>query len=526
MPTTSLPNRPLRWRLLTALLIGAAGVFAFAPYGWFPVNWLSLGALFGLLCAEADGMRSARRGALLGATFAFGLFLAGVSWVYVSLSVFGGMPAWLAGLATLLFCLVLTMFPALAGALYVRFAAAGWLPRVLLFASLWTLAEWLRSWVFSGFPWLAAGYAQVPPSPLAGFAPIVGVYGVTLSAALAGALLGELLRCALRSAEQCRADQGRRWPALPLLTLALLLGTGALLREVRWTQASGEALSVALLQGNVAQEIKWRPERFADSLRVYYQLAQENPAQLTILPETALPAFLDQIPAEYVEGLRQLALRQQGELLLGIAVAEGRQYFNAAVSLGATPSQRYRKVHLVPFGEFVPPGFAWFMAMANIPMSNFTAGAAQQPPLQLAGQKVAVNICYEDAFGEEIIGALPAATLLVNISNVAWFGDSLAPAQHLQIAQMRALESGRMMLRATNTGMTAIVDVDGRVRSALPPFTRGALVDKVQGYAGATPFVRFGNWPAITLAALLTGLLALLGRRKLPATRTSNRHAR
>ncbi|MQM32652.1 MAG: apolipoprotein N-acyltransferase, partial [Candidatus Accumulibacter phosphatis] len=189
-------------------------------------------------------------------------------------------------------------------------------------------------------------------------------------------------------------------------------------------------------------------------------------------------------------------------------------------------SQRYSKVHLVPFGEFVPPGFAWFMAMANIPMSNFTAGAARQPPLQLAGQKVSVNICYEDAFGEEIIGALPAATLLVNISNVAWFGDSLAPAQHLQIAQMRALESGRMMLRATNTGMTAIVEVDGRIRSTLPPFTRGALVDKVQGYAGATPFVRFGNGPAITLAALLTGLLALLGRRKLPATRTSNRHAR
>jgi apolipoprotein N-acyltransferase len=275
-----------------------------------------------------------------------------------------------------------------------------------------------------------------------------------------------------------------------LLTLALLLGTGALLREVRWTQASGEPLSVALLQGNVAQEIKWRPERFADSLRTYYRLAQENPAQLTILPETALPAFLDQIPAEYVDELRKLALRQQGELLLGIAVAEGRQYFNAAVSLGATPSQRYSKVHLVPFGEFVPTRLCLVHGHGQYPDVQLHGWrAARQPPLQLAGQKVAVNICYEDAFGEEIIGALPAATLLVNISNVAWFGDSLAPAQHLQIAQMRALESGRMMLRATNTGMTAIVDVDGRVRSALPPFTRGALVDKVQGYAGATPFV-------------------------------------
>nr|WP_291987667.1 apolipoprotein N-acyltransferase [Candidatus Accumulibacter sp. ACC007] len=512
MPTR-LPSRPLRWRLLAALAIGAVGVFAFAPFGWFPINWLSLGGLFGLLCAEAAGQRSPLRGALLGAAFAFGLFLAGVTWVYVSLSVFGGMPAWLAGLATVLFCLVLTLFPALAGALFVRLAALGWLPRALLFASLWTLAEWLRAWVFSGFPWLAAGYAQLPHSPLAGYAPALGVYGVSLSAALAGALLYEQVRRALRSPTHDSGRHARRLPALPLLTLLLLLGAGALLREVRWTQAVGEPLSVALLQGNVAQEIKWRPERFVDSLRTYHRLAQENPAQLTILPETALPAFLDQVPAEYLDELRKLALRQQGELLLGIAVAEGGQYFNAAVSLGASASQRYRKVHLVPFGEFVPPGFAWFMAMANIPMSDFTAGMARQPPLQLAGQQVAVNICYEDAFGEEIIGALPAATLLVNISNVAWFGDSLAPAQHLQIAQMRALESGRMMLRATNTGMTAIVDVDGRVRSLLPPFTRGALVDKVQGYAGATPFVRWGNWPALTLAALLVIVLAGARRR-------------
>ena len=516
------PNsKLLRWRLLAALLIGAAGVFAFAPFDCFPLNWLSLGALFGLLSAEADGDRRARRGALIGAAFAFGLFLAGVTWVYVSLSIFGGMPAWLAGLATVLFCVVLTTFPALAGALFVRLAAANWLSRSLQFAGLWTLAEWLRAWVFTGFPWLAAGYSHVPPSPLAGYAPLLGVYGVSLSAALAGALIFLLLKRAL--ARFTRTTGSRPRLALPLLSLALILAGGALLRELRWTQAVGEPLSVALLQGNVPQEIKWRPERFTDSLRTYYRLAQENPARLTILPETALPAFLDQIPAGYLDDLRQLALRRHGELLLGIAVSEGRQYFNAAVSLGVSPRQSYRKVHLVPFGEFVPPGFAWFMAMANIPMSDFTAGAASQPPLSLGGQQVAVNICYEDAFGEEIIGALPAATLLVNISNVAWFGDSLAPAQHLQIARMRALESGRMMLRATNTGMTAIVDVDGRVRSILPPFTRAALVDKVQGYAGATPFVRFGNWPAITLALLL---VALLGRRQVVATNTAGRRRR
>nr|WP_300456797.1 apolipoprotein N-acyltransferase [Accumulibacter sp.] len=492
----------LPWRCLGALLLGAAGVLAFAPGGWFAANWLSLGGLFGLLRAEADGLRSARRAAWIAGAWGGGLFLTGVSWIYVSLSVFGGMPTWLAVLATFLFCTVLALFPALAGALFVRLATAGWLRRALLFAGLWTLADWARTWAFTGFPWLVAGYSQTPPSPLAGYAPLFGLHGVSLLSALLGALLFEVVRRWLAS-EACGTRSWLRWcPALPLLASAVLLGTGGLLREQRWTQATGETLSVALLQGNVAQEMKWRPERFVDSLRTYYRLALDNPAQLTVLPETALPAFLDQVPGDYLDALRQLALRRQGDLLFGIAVAEDGQAFNSALSLGASGRQRYDKRHLVPFGEFVPAGFAWFMALANIPMSDFSAGSPTQAPLRLAGQQVAVNICYEDAFGPEIIGALPTATLLVNLSNVAWFGDSLAPAQHLQIAQMRALESGRMMLRATNTGMTAIVDVDGQVRSRLPAFSRGALVGEVQGYSGATPYVRWGNWPIITLALL------------------------
>ncbi len=504
------------------MLLGAAGVLGFAPFGWFPVTWLSLGGLFALLCTEVDGERRTRHGALLAVTYGLGLFLAGVSWVYVSLSVFGGMPLLLAGVATVLFCTVLAIFPALAGALFVRLARPGWWPRALLFSALWVLAEWSRSWAFTGFPWLAAGYSQTPPSPLAGYAPLFGVYGLSLFSALLGALIFEVGRRWL-STTNCSTRGWLRWcPALPLLCTALILVAGDLLRDIRWTQAVGEPLSVALLQGNVAQEMKWRPERLADSLRTYYQLMLENPAQLTVLPETALPAFLDQVPAKYLEALRQLALRRDGDLLLGIPVADGSAYFNAALSLGASGQQRYSKVHLVPFGEFVPPGFAWFMAMANIPMSNFTAGARDQPPLRLAGQSVGVNICYEDAFGEEIIAALPAATLLVNVSNVAWFGDSLAPAQHLQIARLRALESGRMMLRSTNTGMTAIVDVDGRVLSALPPFTRGALVGEVQGYSGATPYVRWGNWPVIGLALLL---VLLVGRRR-TAARPTQRAAR
>ena len=491
-------------RLLAALLLGAASVLAFAPVGWFPLIWLALGGLFGLLAACV----TAREGARVGAAFGFGMFIAGVSWVYVSLSVFGGMPAPVAGLATFLFCAVLAIFPALVGVLFVRFTPAGWLLRALLFAALWVLAEWLRGWIFTGFPWLAVGYSQAPPSPLAGIAPVLGVYGVSLVSALLGALLFEVLKGRFSG----RALSAQRWP---LIALGALLLAGGLLSEVRWTEPQGEPVSVALLQGNIPQDMKWRPEKFSDSLRTYYRLAFESPAQLTVLPETALPAFLDQVPREYLDELKVLARRQQGDLLFGIALGDtangGHDYANGAVSIGTSAQQQYSKSHLVPFGEFVPPGFAWFLAMAHIPMSDFTPGARGQAPLKIAGQQVAVNICYEDAFGEEIIRALPAATLLVNLSNVAWFGDSLAPAQHLQIAQMRALESGRMMLRATNTGMTAIVGIDGRVQAVLPPFTRGALVGDVHGYTGSTPFVRWGNWPVIVLAL---ALLVLCARRR------------
>ena len=482
------------YRLFAALLLGAVSVLAYAPFAWFPLIGLTLAALFALLAGAADEQRSAREGALIGGAFGFGLFIAGVSWVYVSLSVFGGMPAAVAALATFLFCVILALYPAAVGALFVRFSPLGWWPPALFFAALWVLGEWLRGWIFTGFPWLSVGYSQTLPSPFSGFAPVLGVFGVSFASALFAALLASAWRA-------------RRKALPPLLTAGLLLAAGALLGTVRWTAPDGAPLSVALLQGNVAQDLKWRPEKFADSLHTYYSLALENPAQLTVLPETALPAFLDQIPATYLDDLRNLAKRENGDLLLGVAIGQAAQYANGAISLGTSPSQRYSKSHLVPFGEFVPPGFAWFLALANIPMSDFTPGAARQPALRIAGQNVAVNICYEDAFGEQIIRALPEATLLVNLSNVAWFGDSLAPAQHLQIAQMRARETGRMMLRATNTGMTAIIGAHGEVVSVLPPFTRAALRGQVRAYTGSTPYVRWGDWPVIAGALLLIVLL-------------------
>jgi len=483
-----------RQRLLAALL-GALAVLGFAPLALLPLAPASLALLF-VLWGRAAAPRDA---AWLGWCWGLGCFLGGVSWVYVSMHDVGGMPAPLAAAATLVFCAYLALYPALAAWLARRLASGRAGTDALLFAGAWTLGEWLRGTLFPGFPWLALGYSQGPPSPLAGFAPLLGVYGVGFLAALSAALLVH-------------------WRGRGALAVTVLLLAGLALQRVEWTEPVGAPLSVSLLQGNIEQNLKWEPQRQAQSLATYAQLAREHPAQLTVLPETALPLFLDEVPRAY---LAELAAG--GEVLAGVVRrGSGSQYFNAAVALrGGVPGASYAKSHLVPLGEFVPPGFAWLLTLMRIPMSDFSAGPALQPPLELAGQHIAPNICYEDLFGEEIIRALPQATLLINISNTAWFGASLAQPQHLQIAQLRALETGRAMLRATNTGMTAVIGPDGRVLAVLPAFTAGALTARVQGYGGATPYVRTGN--ALILAIAVICLLPALWHRRRPRERAESR---
>jgi apolipoprotein N-acyltransferase len=470
----------LAWGL--PFLLGAASVFGFAPFYLFPLPILALAGFLYLtrLAAPAEAMRR-------GWAFGLGWFLAGVSWVYVSLHDFGMMPAPLAALATLLFAAFLALFPAAAVwlTLHLRLApAARWL---LAMPALWTGLEWTRNWLFTGFPWQALGYAQAPFSPLAGYAPILGVFGVSwLAAVTAGAIV-----------------LGRRW-AYGLAAGFWLAGAG--LAQVAWTQPEGEPVTVSLLQGNVAQEMKFRPEKLVATLNEYRRLILASEARLIVTPETALPLFLEHLPAGYLDELAGPVRQRDGGLLVGVPEREGGRYYNSMLALAGGPPQLYRKVHLVPFGEFVPPGFGWIVDWLSIPLSDFARGASGQPPLALAGQRVAVNICYEDVFGEELIHALPAATLMVNVSNDAWFGRSFAPWQHLQISQMRALETGRWWLRANNTGITAILDEKGRVRAQLEPFRTGALAGEAQGFAGQTPYARWGN--AVVVAVLLLALAA------------------
>jgi apolipoprotein N-acyltransferase len=491
-----------------ALLAGALCVFGFAPFGIFPVPVLALALLFALW-QRAGYPRAA---AWLGFAFGLGLFSAGISWIYIALHDYGDMPMWLALPATLLFAAFLALFTALAGYLQARFPAASGMRAVLVMPAVWVLIEWLRGTIFTGFPWLTLGYAH-SGSPLAGYAPLMGVYGVSLVAAVSAGLLASLVRA--RWTKQGKAA---------LAVLLLLWGGGALLRTVAWTQPHGEPFSVALVQGNIAQDIKFNEDALVGTLETYRRLALQNNARLTVLPETAIPLLRQEAPQYMIGQLRDHARQSGGDILIGSFERDQGGYYNSVFSLGAANEQHYRKQHLVVFGEFIPlrPLLGWFInGVLNIPMGDLARGDARQTPLNVAGQRVAVNICYEDAFGEEIIRALPQATLLVNVTNDAWYGDSFAAEQHNQLSQFRALESGRMMLRATNTGVTSIIGADGRILQQLPQHEEAVLLGTAQGYEGITPYVRWGNAAVMLLIALmLAGAWHTTKRRKMPS-RTS-----
>jgi len=460
-------------------------VLAFDPIGVFPVAFVTYAFLIGSWAHSGP-----RRCFLDGFWFGCGLFGAGVSWIYVSLSQFGGMPPMLAGLATALLCAFLALFPAAAGWLQARIPAAAGVRVCLLAPASLTLFEWLRGWILTGFPWLTTGYGATG-WPLQGFAPLLGVFGVSFIVLSLAGMAWLVWR--------------HRW--IFLAAFLVVVGAGQSLRYVDYTKPEGAPVGVALLQGNIPQDLKFQPERYARTLHTYAQLAEGSAARLIVLPETALPRFLDQVDPAYLARLEAVGRRNGGDVLIGAPVRASRdEYYNSVVSLGSAQRQAYHKVHLVPFGEFVPPALGWTLRLVQIPLGSFSRGAPEQRALAVAGMRVAVNVCYEDAFGAEIAAQARDATLLVNVSNVAWFGDSLAPGQHLQIARLRAAETGRMHLAATNTGITAAIDRDGDVVARLPQFTEGRLEVAAQAYAGVTPYMRFADWPIVIASlALLAG---------------------
>lgn len=506
--TTPLPVLGLaqpRRALPLAVVFGVMQAQAFAPTGWW---WMQLLALTGLMVL-LRASRSTRIAGLTGAAFGLGWFLSGIWWLYISMHVYGGMPWWMAALAVVLFSMYLSLYPALAGALWhrlmrhlTRHTSDGW-SAPLLFAALWLLTEWLRGVILTGFPWLASGYAHTG-GPLAGYAPVIGMYGIAGLSAMLAALVALTTWNRLRS-------------ALPgALAILVILFAGIGLRQVAWTQPAGQPISVRLLQGNVPQNIKFEPVGVEASLDLYARMITEAPADLIVTPETAFPIIVQQMPEALARLLRGFTDQSGSTLLFGAAGADSPVDFTNSV-FGLSPSAptvyRYDKHHLVPFGEFIPFGFQWFVDMMKMPLGDFRRGGPAQPPMDVHGVRIGPNICYEDLFGEEIAASLRQdhpANVLVNITNLAWFGDTIALDQHLQISQMRALETGRPMLRATNTGATAIVKADGSIQARLPHLTLGTLAGEVQGMEGLTPYVRTGNWAVVGLSVLI--LLAGLGR--------------
>ena len=491
-------------RLNNSVLAFGAGllaVFGFAPFGLFPLTVFALAVLF-TQWLRAENARTAAR---IGWAFGFGLFGAGIGWIYIALHDYGDMPFLLALPATVLFAAFLALFPALAGYVQARLRVPAWARVVLVMPALWVLIEWLRGLIFTGFPWLTMGYSQAAASPLAGYAPLLGVYGVSLVVAVSAGLFSLLWLA--------------RWNRQGKIAWAILIMLwifGVALRTVEWTQPQGEPIRVSLAQGNIPQELKFREEKLVETLEVYRKLVQQSDARLIVLPETAVPLLQQEVPENYAAILRDHMRQNGGDIIIGAFERDRGQFYNSVFTLGTAESQSYRKNHLVPFGEFIPlrPALGWFInEVLNIPMGDLARGGVDQPLLKVAGQKVAVNICYEDAFGEEIIRPLPEATLLVNVSNDAWYGNSHAAMQHNQLSQMRALETGRMMLRATNTGVTSIIGRSGRILQMLPQHEEGMLTRMVQGYVGSTPYVRWGNALVIGLMGLMLGAAWWLRRK-------------
>lgn len=450
---------------------------------------------------------------------AWAIYAVGLHWIYISLHDFGAMPWWLSGIATLL----------LAGyvALYAVFAA-------LLIKRLWpglkdpltpwicaasiTLFEWLRGTLLTGFPWLSVGYLAID-TPLAGYAPIVGVYGVGFVVALCVVWLIQVVRY-------------RRVASFVYLSATVIAGWVLLLTD--WTTPHGKPLRVALIQGAIEQSMKFDPSREESAFQTHLKLgsisASPGATHLIVFPETALVRPLEFLPADRAESLRILANRAQASVMIGAPMRTPLGYTNSVFAI--RPQQaagevafRYDKHHLVPFGEFIPPGFRWFVDMMNMPLGDFQRGPAVQPPFEVQDQRIGVNICFEDLFGEELIRPLSSSiaeelrpTILLNVSNLAWFGKSIALSQHLTISRMRAIETGRPMIRATNTGATAAIDAKGRVTDELEFATQGILSARVQGMQGQTPYTRVGNQPIVLLSIGLIALAWFFARRRRKAS--------
>jgi len=502
--TFAAPRMQAVSRLIAAFAAGAVLNLAFAPFAWWPIAVLAPALLFALIRGLPP-----RRAGWTGAAFGAGLSGVGTYWLYTCLHVFGLVPIWLTLiLQAALIGLMASYYAALCFVANRFWLKPGPTRTWLVLPVLWVLLEWLRGWLLTGFPWLSLGYAMID-SPLKGWAPVFGVYGVTWATATIAVALTVLLMPAVPTS--------RRLSALAVMAGLLLIP--ALLERHEWTHAIGQPVPIAAVQGAVSQDQKWQAKNVEETMSRYSGLtAQAWGARLIVWPESAIPMLAGDLQ-DYLRQLQEQGRAHGADFAIGLVnfTPETQQYHNGILVLSDSAKGYgwYYKRHLVPFGEYFPvPAFvrSW-MRLMSLPYDDITPGDDHQPVLSAAGQRLGLTICYEDAFGSQQLNTLRDATLLINVTNNAWYGNSTAPHQHLQIARMRAIEAGRYLIRAANDGITAVIDPHGGIAARLPQFQQGVLRADVQPMIGLTPYARMGNYP-VTMGASLLLVLALWRRRQ------------
>jgi apolipoprotein N-acyltransferase len=489
-------------RLITAFAVGAALNLAFAPFAWWPIGILAPAALFALIRGLPP-----RRAAWVGAAFGAGLFAFGTYWLYTCLHIFGLVPLWLTLILQVALVALMSAYSAALCYLANRFwlkpsATRDW----LVLPALWVLLEWLRGWALSGFPWLSLGYAFID-SPLAGWAPMLGVYGVTWAAAL--------LAIALNVVFAPKVVAPQRAIAVGVIVSLCLVPSLAARHE--WTRAAGNAIPIAAVQGAVSQDQKWQYKNREATMTRYASLTNQAwGARLIVWPESAVPVLANEL-TDYLRNLRAAGREHDADFAIGLVNYDPKtdRVFNGLLVMSDAGDGWYYKRHLVPFGEYFPvPAFirSW-MRLMSLPYDDISPGSEHQSILSAAGQKLGLTICYEDAYGSAQLKVLREATLLINVTNNAWYGDSTAPHQHLQISRMRALESGRYLVRAANDGITAAIGPHGEIVARLAQFQEAVLRVDVLPMSGLTPYARFGNYPVVSLG-LLSLAWAIWRRRR------------
>ncbi len=478
-------NNPKYIIEILLLISGALLSLSFAPYDFFILQFPLIAFVF-MACLEQRPIIAFRRGFLFG----LGWFVHGIYWLYYSLHFHGGMPAPVAVITVILLSAYMSLFPALGFYLANRLVKTSRLNMVVwIYPISWMLFDWLRGYFLTGFPWVQIGVAHID-TYLMGFAPLIGGLGVGfIVTIISGLLLASLLKIKLKI-------------TIPVIISIYIVGYA--LGFVQWTEAVDEPISVSMIQGNIPQSEKWKAKKYRETLSMYRKLTSENwQSDLIIWPETAIPGYRNRL-TNYLGGLAEQAEQTNTDVILGVFTQDknAKRYYNSMITLD---NQIYQKRHLVPLGEYFPfrSILGFFEQWVNIPMSDIGEGEDDQPLITVAGQKIGLSICFEDAFDRSVLLDLPEATLLINVSNDAWFEDSSQPWQHHQIARMRALETGRVLLRATNTGVTSIIDRNGDVLHIAPQFERYVLSASVQAYKGATPYVIWANYLLITLGIVV-----------------------